>query len=220
MPAFRIDVTGLVDAAGTLTRAASAMDRIMRRTVDQSVAQARTNVVKAVTDETTLRGPKVKQRIVVTKRTRPHDYTAEVVLKATPFAVKDFKVDINKHTGAVRADIGPGGPRVIPGAFWPGRKPARGNRSRKKNPTKWNKKHIFERIPAHLAGRAAYTTPAQRGDVRVKRRPIRLAIVPGVVAIVERQLATQLQQLTELLGQKFADNYAVELTKLGGRSGG
>jgi hypothetical protein len=222
MASFQLEISGLADATGTLNKLSKAMDRVMRRTVDQSMSQARANAVKAITDETTLRPAKVKKRIVVIKRTRPNDYTSEMLLLSGPFALKDFQLDVNTQTGAVRADIGPGGPKIIEGAFWPGRTGRKGGTTRKRKPgaKRWNKKQIFERIPARLSGRDAYRVPAKPRERRVGRLPIRLAIVPGVVDIVERQLESQLNQLSTLLGQKFSENYDVELRKFGARTDG
>lgn len=216
MTLFTLDVGGITETVQILDGMKKAVDRALRRSIDQGMSEVRQRAVDSVVAETTLRGPKVKKRIVVDKRTKPNDYTASVLIKADALQLREFKLTVDNITGEVKADIGAGGERVIRGAFWPGRK---GGAKKKKSDKRWNKKQIFERAPQGVSGRQLYRTVVGPQDPRVSRYPIRFAIVPGVVDIIENELQKQLDDAPGIIADKFVENYNLELQKFGARNG-
>ena len=219
MSAYTLDVAGLTETVEVLAGMKKAVGRALRRAIDQGMSEIRLRAVAAVVAETTLRGPRVKKRIVVAKRTKPNDYTASVLLKADPLQLKDFKLAVDTQTGEVKADIGAGGPQVIQGAFWPGRKGPKRKGKRQKTAKRWTKKQIFERGPKGVSGRAFYRTVVGAEGARVGRYPVRFAIVPGVVDIIDHRLQQQLDDAPAIIADKFQQNYQLELQKFGERRG-
>lgn len=217
MSTYTLNVAGLRETVEVLDGMKKGIDRALRRSIDQGMSEIRRRAVDAVVAETTLRGPRVKKRIVVAKRTKPRDYTASVLLKADPLQLKDFKLAVDSQTGQVKADIGEGGSRVIQGAFWPGRKARKDKGKKKKSGQRWNKKQIFERGPKGVTGRAFYRTVVGAEGDRVGRAPIRFAIVPGVVDIIDSELQRQLDDAPGIIADKFQENYNVELQKFEAR---
>ena len=211
---INIDISGLQDARKFYRALPKKILNARRRAVDQAASQIRLDGVAEVVRETTLKGPRAKKKIVVTRRSKPNDVRAQVTFRADSLQLRDFKLNVNTQTGAVSADVGAGPMRVIRGAFWPGRKGSRKRKSRRNpNNQKWNKRQIFERGPAGVTGKKFYQVVIERESERVRRKPIRFVTVAGIINILGRDLDRLIDSSGDVVAAKFTENFDREIAQ-------